>query len=796
MPSRAAEFQRKLRAAFLAEAREHLQAMRADLAALEDAAQQAARERHLESAFRHTHSLKGAARAAGFGAMEAVCHALEELFARARRNQFALSAPAFEILRRAFDQLDALLGAGERGEADSSSAIGAENLAQLRALLDAPTPAQAAPDAPAAPDGGQEPPAAPIANAAAPPAGAIAPRAPTAAHAALPAAARPPSSPTPSPPATPFLTDTVRVPMAQLDRVLVAAEEMLALRQSSARQADELAQLAGGFGEWSKRWIALQGALRQLRRASAPAAGAATVPAHESELAAFLDWNFGHVKALEGRLRTLARTAARERETAARQIEELQRQSRNLLMLPFATLGALLQQSTRELARDQDKDVEPLLTGGEVVVDLRVLQRLKDALLHLVRNAVDHGVEAPAQRSAAGKPARARLQIRAALLAAGKLEITLADDGAGIDLAAVRAAARRLQLLPADALDRLDDAQVADLVFRPDLSTRPVVTEISGHGLGLAIVREQVAALGGSAAVESRAGAGTCFRLVVPQRMAAFHGVLVRLGAQVFVLPSAQLERTVRVPRAQRKRVENREAIALDGHAVALVHLHDVLELDGVREEAELASVLVLGAGHERVAFVVDEVLHDEEVLVRRLGRPLLRVRNVAGAAVLDSGRVAPVLDAGDLLKSARTAVARPPPAPAAPAARGCRVLVAEDSITSRMLLKGILEAAGYRVRTAVDGIDAYTALRTEPFDLLVSDVEMPRLDGFGLAARVRADRNLAELPVVLVTARATREDRERGIDVGANAYIAKGGFDQRELIDTVRRLIGAGAAA
>jgi two-component system chemotaxis sensor kinase CheA len=262
------------------------------------------------------------------------------------------------------------------------------------------------------------------------------------------------------------------------------------------------------------------------------------------------------------------------------------------------------------------------------------------------------------------------------------------------------------------------------------------------------------------------------------------------------VVPTAQVEHVSRARLDDVQTVEGRETISLGGCALALVRLADALELPQVERKnypTGGAPVIVLGTGDHRVAFVVDAVLDEQEVLVKPLRKPLSRVRNVAAATVLGTGQVAPILDVADLLKSARRVAGtstRPIAATAAPRAEVGRILVVDDSITSRMLLKSILESAGYAVRIAVDGIEAFTLLRAERFDLVVSDVEMPRLNGFGLTARIRADHKLAELPVVLVTALEAREDRERGIDVGASAYLVKSSFDQSNLLEAVRRLI------
>jgi len=329
-------------------------------------------------------------------------------------------------------------------------------------------------------------------------------------------------------------------------------------------------------------------------------------------------------------------------------------------------------------------------------------------------------------------------------------------------------------------------------LFLPYFSTKG-----RGTGLGLAIVKEKVEKLNGALFVETELGKGTRFRIILPLTLARFRGVLVRVGEYLFVLPTSNVEQAVRVAKHDIKTVENRETIVLSGQAMSLARLSDVLNLPQqaeVEREREMQLVVVLAASNLRIAFIVDEVLNEQEVLVKPLGKQLTRVRNIAGATVLGSGKVVPILNVPDLLRCAVRASATGVRAASIPissiAVKKKSVLVAEDSITSRTLLKNILETAGYRVETAVDGIEGYTKLRSGTFDLVVSDVEMPRMDGFGLTTKVRADKKLTELPVVLVTALESREDREHGIDVGANAYLVKSSFDQSNLLEVVRRLI------
>ena len=419
---------------------------------------------------------------------------------------------------------------------------------------------------------------------------------------------------------------------------------------------------------------------------------------------------------------------------------------------------------------------------------------MKDPLVHLLRNCIDHGIETPEQRGRAGKPPRAEITLAVSAVNSTQVEISVSDDGAGIDVEKVKAAALKRGIVTANAADQLSEPAALALVFETEVSTSPMITRVSGRGLGLAIVREKAEKLGGRVAIESRRGHGTTIRMTLPLTLATFRGVLVESARRLFILPTAQVERVTRFKPQEVQTVEGRRTLALNGRTVALVDLAEVLQLAITPQKPgapEAIPILVLGAGEQRVAFVVDAVLDEREVLVKRFAKPLSRVRNIAGATVLGSGEVAPILNVADLLKSARTAGAalRTPPAATVAAAPAKRILVVEDSITSRMLLKGILESAGYDVKTAVDGIDGFTALREERFDLVVSDVEMPRMDGFDLTARIRADRALAEIPVVLVTALESREDRERGIDVGANAYLVKSNLDQSNLLEALRRL-------
>jgi two-component system chemotaxis sensor kinase CheA len=536
---------------------------------------------------------------------------------------------------------------------------------------------------------------------------------------------------------------TVRIATAKLEAMVFRAEEMRAAKLAAVAHAAELrAAAAEGSGAVKARLEAL----------------AAKVERHQRFLGAAADGLLDDVKAM--------------------------------LLLPGASAVELLPKMARDLSHAQGKTVRVQATGADIEIDRRILQDLREPLMHLVRNAVDHGIEPPHVRERAGKPAAGTIAI-AFVQHGSRIEIVVSDDGAGIDEQRVREAAQAAghaagagnETLPGDP---------AQLVFRSGVSTAARVTELSGRGLGLAIVRDKVERLGGVVTLQSQPGHGTTFRMTLPLSLATFRGIHVRVSDRAFIVPTTHVEHALRLREEDVRRVENRETVAWGDALVPLVRLSDVLELPAVEGGGDIVHALLLYAGGEHVAFRVDEVRGEQEVMAKPLGPLLARVRHVAGATVVGEGELVPILHVADLLRSAHReglAVSAAPVAMPALAQRKS-VLVAEDSITSRMLLQNILEAAGYHVETAVDGVEAFTRLKTEGFDAIVSDVEMPRMNGFDLVAKVRADKGLGATPVVLVTALDSTRDRERGVEVGADAYIVKSSFDQSDLLLALERLL------
>ncbi|MDB5991458.1 MAG: hybrid sensor histidine kinase/response regulator [Herbaspirillum sp.] len=815
------DFLKRLLATFRIEANEHLQAMAAGLIELENNPAEVRHVEIVETVFRETHSLKGAARAVNLKGIEAVCQSMESVLAALKGNRLAVSSKLFDLLQEAIADLNRLLSvegadSGAGAAAVAGKPAGATLIQRLGAVLPGkgdntvatdPDPAETqsatAPPAPSAPL--QQTSIAPVQDAAM-----------EAAVATVAVAAH--KSSTASSPG--IASGTVRVSTHKLDAVMRQVEELLVPRLASVQRAKELREVLVSFASWKKQRARMLPVLRQIERCieksseksnergnekggrrNGVAAGLPELPTKElPKLLEYLESEHLFMKTIEEQLLRLSKFAANDRRILAGMSDGLLHDVKEMQLLPFSSMIEIFPRLTRELAREQGKQVELVIQGGEIEIDRRTLEEMKDPLMHLLRNCVDHGIEQPAMRQNKGKPACGNISFSIGQKDGGKIEIVLADDGAGIDADKVTAAALKLDLLSAEEAKKLSEEEAHALVFQSGISTSRIITDLSGRGLGLAIVREKVEHLGGFVALESRPGSGTTFRITLPLVLATFRGVLVRVGEQCFVIPALSIERVTRVAQQEIRTVQNRTTISFGGQVVALVNLGDVLELPRQNSTANTAAqvamvaVVVLGTGHQRVAFQVDEILGEQEVLVKTLGRQLMRVRNIAGASVLGTGQVVAVLNVSDLLKSAVKRAASPAAAPILAEPRELAekrsILVVEDSITSRALLKNILESAGFRVTTAVDGMDAYTTLKSGTFDLIVSDVEMPRMDGFDLAVKVRADKQLAGLPLILVTALDSREHRERGIDVGANAYIVKSSFDQSNLLEVIQRLI------
>lgn len=773
-------FMEQLQAAFAVEAQEQLDEIVNGLEGLkeEDAKTRAG---SLDSVFRATHSLKGASRAVNKRNIETICQAVESLFVRLQREEVMPSLDIQKLLYRVTDLLVLDLERPERVNQDVVDRLQEELQAAARGEVYVPPPtAEKQEDSPESDTVSES--SSPQEDV--PTTGSVQSSGPAAGMAEARAA-----------PVRAVKQETLRVAQRRLNQVMRESEELLTVKLSADYQVVELIQLRDTIVEWKKAWQSMTPIFRQLVQLSSCTSGehgqklARTIEQMNQFYASFKEG----LEPLEFHANAICQKAQNDAFTVARFVESLQNGMRELLMTPFSNTLSMMRKVVRDLAFDQQKQIELHISGGEVEADRRILEGLKDPLLHLVRNSVDHGIEPPEERSENHKPPMGNIWVSIAQGNAGKVEIVIEDDGRGINLGRVRK--KLLEQFGWEAADvaAMDDEQVAASIFLPGFSTAAKITEISGRGVGMSVVRERVESLGGCVKVRARPGGGTVFSILLPVAVVTSRGILVQAAGERFIVPTPAVERMLKIPSDSVKSVECRDTITLDGVVYPLESLAGLLNLTPVPRDSARGYLLalVVRVGESALALEIDEVLQEQEVLVKGLGPQLVRVPNISGVAVLGNGILTPILNVHDLIKSSFHAE------PDAVSSIGesepghrYSILVVDDSITSRMLLKNVFEGAGYDVEVAIDGAAAFDALKKDHFDALITDVEMPRMNGFVLSERVRSDPALAGLPVVLVTSLASQEDRERGIEAGANAYIVKSSFDQSNLLSVVERLL------
>lgn len=460
---------------------------------------------------------------------------------------------------------------------------------------------------------------------------------------------------------------------------------------------------------------------------------------------------------------------------------------------PFRELVLGYPRMVRDLARQLGKRARLTVVGETIEVDRDVLEKLDAPLTHLLRNALDHGIEASAARLAAGKPEEGQLRIWASHRA-GMLAIDVSDDGAGIDLERVRRRLVDSGRVGAEAAATLSEQALREHLFAAGFSTRSEVTEVSGRGVGLDVVREAIERLDGSVRLTTRPGSGTTFHLLVPVSRAVTRSLAVRVAGEVYAFPSLRIDRVVRTTHEQIASAEGLQYLPLGGRNIGLVPLAELLDLGSTRPAAERLDVVVVEHAGRLAGFVVDDFLGEYDLATRPLDVRLGRVADIGAIALLPDGVPVVLLDVDDLMRSALTRErASLAPAGVVDAARSRRrrVLVADDSISVRELERQLLAGRGYDVEVAVDGLDAWTRLRDQPFDLLITDVDMPRMDGIELTRSIKQDPRLRALPVVIVSYRDRPEDRRRGLDARADAYLTKADFQDESFLKLVHQLVG-----
>lgn len=719
-----------------------------------------ARRECIDAIFRAMHTIKGSARLLGFEDVGRVAHTCEHILSAVREGQRDLNQALTDDLLRGGDAILELVAAAIDGRASSidvamlTMTLGRGARTSVEEAEPQPEPESFPPSLPA-------PPIAPPPVAEAPPT--PQPKAPR-------AAAR----------------QTIRVRVDRLDRLLDLAGELSVSRQTNIAHLQSLDELQMLLEQQERLLLALDTNLKRLRFTPAQREaierhinGALNIGERAGKLAKAQTERFGQHANLSMHL-----------------IEDLEQEVMAARLLPVSTLFANLPRAVRELCRDLGKDAALTLLGETTELDRKVIEALGDPLVHLLRNALDHGIETPDEREAAGKPRQGRIEISARTFGS-HAHLILRDDGCGIDPQRVREAAARKNLITAETASVLSDQDAIELIFAPGFSTAQMITDISGRGVGMDVVRTNIMEIGGQVRIESQVGIGTTITLILPLTLVTTRILMIELGEQIFALPASGCLGSAWAYPEQVQTIEGRAVIPYQGRLAPLMRMADLLDVAGANPfpMRHRTPIVLIGTAQRPIALLVDRLVDEREAVIKSLGPLMERQRRYGGAMMLGDGRLVLLVNPTTLAQTTRGMALAAPVARRDIAQRPSRLLVVDDSFTTRELIRSILQAASYEVITAVDGLDALDKLRADAYDLVVSDVEMPRIDGFQLTAQIRKDLGLTELPVVIVTSLASEIHRRRGLEVGAQAYIVKSQFDQSNLLETVRQLLGRDGA-
>lgn len=688
----------------------------------------------LDRMLRAIHTTKGSAKIMGFAEINRLAHEIEEVLGAVRKGNVRMTAEVGSTLLQASQAIRTLTL--NRLESRSDPVDESGLLAAMQRLLGVTEPAPEA--------------AAPVVTV------------------ATPAAGRP--------------RETMRVDMELVDQLARLVGETLALQQQALTERGvlhdmELAHeaVARELGGLQERLLAARDRFR---------------PRQAEEVFSRIEALAIALQRLNQQRAAFARQHSNLLDRFSLTLDELRQQSLAIRMVPIGTLFEIFPGVVRRMAGEAGVEVALEIRGADVELDRRVLDMLREPLVHMVRNALAHGIEPAEERVRQRKPRRGHLLLEA-VQQGRRVQVSVRDDGRGIDLDKVRRTAVERGLLDEERARAADEKTLLDFLFRPAFSTRRQADDLSGRGVGLDVVQATMRQLNGFVHIQTQAGRGTTFTLDVPLTLATIRVLLVKAGEADLALPTGAVRGLARVWPDQTVPLEGRPTLRWQERTVPIHALAAILGLDGQAVSEGPWPAVIAGTDDHPVALLVDQLLDEVEVLVRPLGDILSASPYFSAATIVGTDQVIPILDIGGLLLSRAVTNSRAPETAVRAAPRDPpRILLVEDAITTRELERSILEAAGYRVETAMDGVDALQKMEQGNFQLIITDIEMPRMDGFELTSRVRQEPRWAGVPVVIISARGDEESRRQGLQAGAQGYIVKSRFDQGNLLGTISQLL------
>lgn len=759
----------EFRELFAAESEEHLSNIEQGLLELETDPENSDL---LHAIFRSAHSLKGASRVLGLQDIETVSHLLEEKLGKAHKNEIKLDE---DLTDRLYRGLDALKGLCKQALGEEVLGIDIVQVAEdlkgekIKSIIKDNAMSEIVPmDKPLVKETKQvTPPIEPIES--------IEPVSSKKTDAA------------PKPAVVEKVPDrkvaenqmgTIRVPADKLDSLLSMAGELIISKIRFEKRIEDITSLADG---WDHLKIKILDSI-DIQDSEDKASLSALVESFSNEILSLRTGMLSYRSFHEG------------------VVQDLDHAVRGLRLLPLGTLFQQLKRPIRDLSRELGKDIDLILEGEDVTADKRIIESMKDPLIHMLRNSIDHGIESPEERKSAGKAERGRIKLSAARTS-GNILLKFSDDGKGLNQGKIRNKALQTGLLSTERAHALSDEQIYELIFHPGFSTKQNVSNVSGRGVGMDVVRQNISELKGHIKTESLEGQGTSFIMSFPVSLATAKVFLIKVAGSTLAIPVDNIQRSLWVKKDSIKRVAGKNLLDYDGETIPIARLRHLLRFpDYEQEKRKKFPCLVVKDGSSAMALIVDELIDETDIVIKNQTDLLRKVRGIAGYTILESGQPANVVQVQDLFKDflsgnfARSTEKTNEDGKTTEADmdenRVPEILLAEDSLLTRLQQKRMLESAGFKVTEAVDGLKAWDLLHQKDYDLLVSDVEMPNMTGLELTSKVKSDEKLKGLPVVLVTTLGSDEDKKRGLDAGADAYLPKGNLAYDTLIESIRRLL------
>ncbi|CDR33175.1 hybrid sensor histidine kinase/response regulator [Criblamydia sequanensis] len=732
------EFQERLLSIFQEEASDHLKAISDGLLKLESDLKPNERDSLIEHIFREAHSLKGAARSVDLHSITEICQSLENVLSAWKQKKIDQSKTLFDVLYDTLDCIQKVLNQNT-DPSDSKSLIkNLESLSENKTISFERKSSSISQD-----------------------------KAPLV-------------SPITSLKTSKAEEKTIRISISKLDRLFQEGEELLILKLISGQQLIDFKQLSSSLSKSEEEIASIIQGLSHSK------------DDETLKILPLLEKYFEKIRQCQNKIKNLIQNSQYNDHFASAMIDTHLDDLKKILMQPISTVFDPIPRMVRDIASQLGKEIRLECRDNEIEIDRRILDEIKDPIIHIIRNAIDHGIELPEARKAEGKPSFGTIQIIASEREGNKVELKISDDGVGINIEKLKKAALDLNIISLEEANSLSPKDALALVFESGLSTSEKVTDLSGRGLGLKIVLEKIDKLGGHLDIDTHLSKGTTLIITLPLTLATFRGIHITVSNRSYIVPTHNVKRVLRLKYQDFRKAENCETLIVDETPLSYVHLSQLLNVEEDKKKGtELIYGLILNAFDKVIVLGVDGIFGEEEVLVKPLSNPCKRIKNIMAATIFENGTIVPILNPLDLIQSASKTNAsslfqQDPNDLAAPKT----ILLAEDSITTRLLLKNTLEASGYKVITAVNGSEAFERLKTNEIDLLLTDVEMPVMDGFTLTEILRRIEAFKHLPVILCTSKGSKEDKERGIDLGANAYLDKSSFSQELLLSTLRKFL------